>query len=143
MGAEFRVDAFPGKVFKGIVSVINPTLDPATRTGRIEIHIPNKDLTLHSGMFAHVRLALGEREALVISKDALNRLPGTGSYYVYVVEGGKALMKNIKIGVSQEDHVEVLEGLKVGEQVVVKGQNRLKDGTSVMVKRQVAREEGK
>ncbi|MBW2000584.1 MAG: efflux RND transporter periplasmic adaptor subunit, partial [Deltaproteobacteria bacterium] len=124
---------FPGKVFKGEISVINPTLDPATRTGQIEIHIPNKDLTLRSGMFAHIRLALGEKQALVIPKDGLNRLPGTGSYFAYVVEDGKAVMKNIKIGMIQGTYVEVTEGLKEGEQVVVKGQNRLKDGTRVRV----------
>jgi|Deesub1362B_J571_1020462.scaffolds.fasta_scaffold03755_3 HlyD family secretion protein len=134
MKAEIRVDAFPDKVFTGAVSIISPTIDPATRTGEIEIHIPNKDLTLCSGMFAHIRLELGERNALVIPKDALNRLPGTGNYYAYVVEGGKAVMKNIKIGVIQGNYAEVTEGMEEGEQVVVKGQNRLKDGTRVTVK---------
>jgi len=133
MEAEIQVDAFPGKVFKGEISVINPTLDPATRTGQIEIHIPNKDLTLRSGMFAHIRLALGEKQALVIPKDGLNRLPGTGNYFAYVVEDGKSVMKNINIGMIQGTYVEVTEGLKEGEQVVVKGQNRLKDGTRVRV----------
>jgi len=140
MEAEVRVDAFPQRVFKGTVSVINPTLDPATRTGQIEIHVENRDLTLRSGMFARMHLALGEREALVVYKDALNRLPGTGNYYVYVVKGGKAIMKNIKIGASQENHVEIKEGLKEGEQVVVKGQNRLRDGTLVRVMGQGTRE---
>ncbi|RLB31458.1 MAG: hypothetical protein DRH11_13265 [Deltaproteobacteria bacterium] len=140
MEAEVRVDAFPQRVFKGTVSVINPTLDPATRTGQIEIHVENRDLTLRSGMFARMHLALGEREALVVHKDALNRLPGTGNYYVYVVKGGKAIMKNIKIGASQENHVEIKEGLKEGEQVVVKGQNRLRDGTLVRVMGQGTRE---
>ncbi len=133
MKAEIRVDSFPDRVFHGTVSVINPTLDPATRTGEIEIHIPNKDLTLRSGMFTHIRLYLGEKEATVILRDALINLPGTGNYYVFVVENGHAVQKNIETGISQEEYTEVAAGLNLGEQVVVKGQNRLRDGVAVVV----------
>jgi HlyD family secretion protein len=143
MKVEIKVDAYPEKVFTGTVSIINPTIDPRTRTGEIEIHIPNKDLTLSSGMFAHIRLYLGERRGLVVPRDGLNRLPGTGSYYVYVVENGRAVLKNIKTGIAQENYIEVIEGLKRGEKVVVRGQNRLKDGTLVfIVKREGAGAKG-
>ena len=136
MKAEIRVDSFPDRVFQGTVSVINHTLDPATRTCEIEIHIPNKDLTLRSGMFAHIRLYLGEKEATVILRDALINLPGTGNYYVYVVEDNHAVQKNIETGISQEEYTEVAAGLNLGEQVVVKGQNRLRDGVAVVVEGQ-------
>jgi len=141
MKMEIMVDAFPGRVFNGTVSIINPTLDPATRTGEIEIHIPNKDLRLHSGMFAHIRLYLGERKGMVILSDALINVPGTGNYYVYVVENACAVQKNIKTGISQGEYTEVVSGLKAGEQVVVKGQNRLRDGVAVVVEGQVPRDE--
>jgi HlyD family secretion protein len=141
MKVEIMVDAFLDRVFNGTVSVINPTLDPATRTGEIEIYIPNKDLTLCSGMFAHVRLYLGEKEATVILRDALINLPGTGNYYVYVVENAYAVQKNIKTGISQGEYTEVVFGLKAGEQVVIKGQNRLRDGVAVEVEGQVPRDE--
>jgi len=133
METEIRVDAFPEKIFKGFVSIINPTLDPTTRTGEIEIHVPNKDLFLRSGMFAHIRIHLGVKEGLVIPRSASNRLPGTGSYYVYLIKDNKAVMKNIKTGVFQENYMEVREGLKQGEKVVIKGQNRLKDGLPVKI----------
>ena len=133
MEAEISVDAFPQKIFKGFVSIINPTLDPATRTGEIEIYVPNKNLLLRSGMFAHVRIHLGMREGLVVPRAGLSRLPGTGSYYVYLIEENKAVLKNIRIGVFQENYVEIREGLKQGEKVVIKGQNRLKDGLPVKI----------
>ena len=133
MECEITVDAFPDRVFKGIISVINPTLDPATRTGELEIFVPNKDKLLRSGMFAHVRLYLGGKSTLVVNRDALNRLPGTGNYYVYVVQKDKAVLKNIETGFTQGNYVEVTNGLTEGEKVVVKGQNRLKDGVSVVV----------
>ena len=141
MKVEIMVDAFPGRVFNGTVSIINPTLDPATRTGEIEIHIPNKDLTLRSGMFAHIRLYLRERKGMVILSDALINVPGTGNYYVYVVENACAVQKNIKTGISQGEYTEVVSGLKAGEQVVVKGQNRLRDGVAVVVEGQVPKDE--
>lgn len=133
MEAEVTVDSFPDRVFKGGVSIINPTLDPATRTGEIEVHILNMGRLLRSGMFAHVKLFLGKRKGIVIERDALNRLPGTGNYYVYVVEDGRAALKNVKTGTGQGNYVEITDGLTEGEQVVVKGQNRLKDGIPVIV----------
>ncbi|MBI4621502.1 MAG: efflux RND transporter periplasmic adaptor subunit [Desulfobacterales bacterium] len=136
MKVEIEVDAFPDRVFTGTVSVINPTIDPATRTGEIEIHISNKNLSLISGMFAHVRLYLGQKSALVVARDALNKLPGTGSYYVYVVEDGRAVLKNVKTGLDQGNDIEITDGLKAGEKLVVKGQERLKDGSPVIIEDQ-------
>lgn len=133
MKCEITVDAFPDEVFRGNVSIINPTLDPATRTGEIEIHVPNRRKLLRPGMFAHVKLYLGERSVLVVDRDALNRLPGTGNYYVYVVQKDKAVLKNVETGLAQGNYVEITDGLTEGEQVVVKGQNMLKDSAAVVV----------
>ena len=141
MEVEAVVDAFPAKVFTGTVSVINPTLDPATRSGQIEIRIPNRELNLRSGMFAHVKLYLGRKRSLVVERDSLNRLAGTGNYYLYVVEKGKAVLKNVKTGLFQGNYVEITDGLMEGEQVVVRGQEKLKDGIDVLVQHQ-AREGG-
>ena len=133
MEVELRVDSFPDRVFKGTVSIISPTLDPATRTGEIEIQVQNRNLILCSGMFVNILLYLGQKNALTIYKDALMRLPGTGSYYVYIVNNSKAMVKNIKIGLIRGNYAEIKEGLKEGQQVVIKGQNRLKDGMRVKV----------
>ncbi|MCG0277934.1 MAG: efflux RND transporter periplasmic adaptor subunit [Thermanaeromonas sp.] len=133
MKAEITVDAFPGKVFEGVVSVISPTIDPATRTAEIEIRIPNEKYELRSGMFARIKLYLGEREALAVPTEALNKMPGTGSYYVYVVEDNKAILKNVKTGITQGDFTEITEGLAEKELVVIRGQNRLHDGAQVSI----------
>jgi len=131
MKVEIKVDAFPERVFTGTVSVISPTIDPATRSGEIEVRISNEDLTLSSGMFASVKLYLGEMTVLTVSRDALKRLPGTGNYYVYVVEEGRAVLKNVNTGLRQGNNVEIVNGLVAGEKVVIKGQNVLRDGTHV------------
>ncbi|MBE3581917.1 MAG: efflux RND transporter periplasmic adaptor subunit [Thermoanaerobacteraceae bacterium] len=133
MKAEITVDAFPGKVFEGVVSVISPTIDPATRTAEIEIRIPNENYELRSGMFARIKLYLGERKALAVPTEALNKTPGTGSYYVYVVEDSKAVLKNVKTGITQGNLTEITEGLAEKELVVTRGQNRLHDGAQVSI----------
>ncbi|MDY7034349.1 MAG: efflux RND transporter periplasmic adaptor subunit [Thermodesulfobacteriota bacterium] len=145
MRVEIQVDAFPERIFPGKISIVNPTVDPVTHTCDIEIHISNKYLTIKSGMFARVRLYVGQKSALVVPRDALNRFPGTGSYYVYTVEDGKAILKNVKTGQSQGNNIELTSGLKLGEKVVVKGQNRLKDGTTVLIEdlREGAEDQGR
>ena len=133
MPVEISVDAFPEKVFTGTVSIISPAIDPATRTGEIEIHIKNIQRMLRPGMFARIRFYLGQKEAVVIPREALARLPGTGNYYVYVVENGKSVQQNVDIGISEGNFVEVVSGLDKEERVVIKGIDRLKDGTVVNV----------
>ncbi|MDY6853734.1 MAG: efflux RND transporter periplasmic adaptor subunit [Thermodesulfobacteriota bacterium] len=133
MKTEITVDAYPEKVFKGEVSIINPSIDPATRTSEIEVYIQDNDRVLKPGMFAHLKLYLGKKSSVVVPGDALNKLPGTGSYFVYVIEDGKAMLRNIQTGISQRNNVEVTDGLEVGEKIVVRGQNRLKHGTDVII----------
>ena len=131
--AEVKVDAYPNRVFKGNVAIVTPRLEEATRTGEVEVHILNKEHLLRAGMFAHVRLILGKRRVLAVSKDALQKLPGTGVHYLFIIKNGRAYIKNIKIGMSEGKFVEVISGLKRGELVVVKGQNRLKEGVCVEI----------
>lgn len=133
MKAEITVDAFPGKVFEGFLSIISPTIDPAIRTVEIKIHIPNEKHELRSGMFARVKLYLGEREALVVPAESLCKMAGTGSYYVYTVKDNKAVLKNVKTGITQNSFIEIIEGLTEKELVVTRGQNRLYDGAQVSV----------
>jgi len=133
MPAEVVVDAFPGQVFKGVISIVSPTLDPATRTGQVEIRVDNTQSRLRAGMFAHVRLLIGKRKALVVPIDSLNRLPGTGSYYVYCAIGGKAILKNVTIGKIQGQYAEITKGLKKNDIVITKGQNRVKDGSPIRI----------
>lgn len=130
--AEIKTDALPDRIFSEEISLVAPSLDPGSRTAKVEIHPKDKDLPLRSGMFAHIKIYLREKEALVVPRDALNLLPGTGDYYVFIIEQGVAILKNLKTGIKQGDYVEVLEGLNGGEALVINGQNRLKDGVRII-----------
>ncbi len=131
MVAEVQVDAHPGEIFQGRVALVSPLVDPATRTARVEIHVPNPERRLAGGMFANVRLMLGARDALIVPADAIQRLPGTGQPYVYVVADETAHVRNVVTGMHQGDTVAIESGLAAGEVVVVRGQNRLREGRPV------------
>jgi multidrug efflux pump subunit AcrA (membrane-fusion protein) len=128
--AKIAVDAYPDKVFIGKVTLISPVVDLETRSAPIEITIDNKDELLKSGMFAEVRLVVGEHKNVpVVLKEALM---GKGdNLYVYAVEDHKASMRPIKTGIRYGELVEITEGVKSGDVVVVMGQQRLHDGASV------------
>jgi len=130
---RIRVDAFPDRRFDGTISIVGPTVDPMTRAAELEIHIANPDRLLKPGMFANIMLQLGQTTCLTVNQQALIRIPGTGSYFVYVVANGHAEMKNVTIGVHQGAWVEILSGLTDGQTVVIRGQNRLKDGMAVTI----------
>ena len=132
MKAKIRVESYPEKVFEGRVEKINSSLDLSTRTLQAEIYIMNKDRTLKPGMFANVEVVLLEKpQTLVIPKEAV--VEAGNEMSVYVVEGKQATRKPITVGYEQDRMVEVLKGLNAGDQVIIKGQQLIKDGSAIRV----------
>ncbi|MEW6357654.1 MAG: efflux RND transporter periplasmic adaptor subunit [Planctomycetota bacterium] len=133
MNVEVEVDAYPGRVFAGEVRRISPTVAADSRTAEIEVAIPNKEMQLKPGMFARVRIIVGEKkDTLVVATDAVVKSPeGT---HLFIVKDGKASRRPVKIGLTQDSLTEVLEGVQEQEQVVTFGLLMLKDGMDVVVK---------
>jgi multidrug efflux pump subunit AcrA (membrane-fusion protein) len=132
MKAKILTEAYPEKPFEGTVVRINKALDLATRTLQAEINIPNPGRLLKPGMFAKVELALAEKpEALAIPMEAV--LEEGGKRSVFVVEGNQALRKPIITGIEQGRLIEVIEGLKDGDKIVVRGQESLRDRSTIRV----------
>ena len=132
MKAKVRVESYPGRVFEGRVEKINSALDLATRTLQAEVYIPNSDRSLKPGMFANVELALLEKpQTLVIPREAV--IEAGSEMSVFVVEGEQAVRRSVTIGYEQDRSVEVLKGLNEGDQVVIKGQQLIKEGSTIRV----------
>ena len=130
--AEIYVDAYQKQVFRGGVSCISPTVDPESRMADIEIQVDNKDHRLKPGMFARVNLLVQRRNGvLLLSKDSLIR--EHGHTRVFVHENGRALLREVSLGLEGEKYVEVVRGLQEGEEVIVAGQYELKDMIPVRV----------
>jgi HlyD family secretion protein len=131
--AMIMVDAYPKEVFPGKVVSINPMVDRQTRTFRVRIQVPNQQGKLMDGMFARVRLSVGRHCALAVPRDALSRLPGSGTYYVFFVEGNKAVKRTVEIGAVNDQWAEVMKGLVEDDKVVTSGTGRLRSGMDVTV----------
>ena len=126
--AVITTDAFSGHEFSGKVTVVNPMVDRKTRTFRMRIEVPNPAGNLVDGMFARVRLSLEKRSPLAVPRDALQRLPGSGTYYVFVVQENKAHKRTVEIGAMNDQYAEVKDGLVEDDKVVTSGSGRLRSG---------------
>lgn len=110
----------PGRSFIGTIAFVYPYLDPASRTGRVRIKLPNPGLELKPDMYANVSLgkALGER--LAVPEQAV--LYAGERQFVFVDLGeGRLTPRRVTLGQRAGDWVEVLEGLRAGEVVVTSG----------------------
>jgi membrane fusion protein (multidrug efflux system) len=126
----FRVAALPGREFTGIVDFVDPVVQLPARTITVKARVPNVRRALQAGMFIEARLATATRpDAVVIPEDAVLSLQG--AQIVWVVVDGKAVRREVTLGVRTPGFVEVREGVAAGEQVVVGGAERLGPGASV------------
>lgn len=131
--AELTVGGYPGRVFRGSVGTIEPTLSTATRTALAEIVVANADGVLRPGMYAHVKLFLRPREIARIPHDAVVQQEGTGAYYAMVVEDGRAARRDLELGGTYGEYHELLSGVEVGESVITAGRYRLAVGAAVQI----------
>ena len=131
--AQVRIDAYPQRRFEGVVSVVNTALSPATRSADIEIHLDNPEGLLQPGMYARLTLVMEQVEAVVVDRDAVMRMPGTGSDFVFTVENDRAVQINVVAGLSQGRFVQLRQGVTPGMMVVVEGQGALRHGERVKI----------
>ena len=125
------VDAYSDQFFKGRVWKVSPVVDPATRSMQIEAKVENPAGRLHSGMFGEVMLITGSRPHVVaVPKDALSEGSGPS---VFVVENGKAVKREVEVGLQGDLFFEIRKGVRPGEKVVIFGLYGLQDGSSVEV----------
>ena len=120
--AEIRVPAYPGRVWEGQVEYIYPELDPKSRTLRVRLAFDNPDGLLKANMFADVAIYGGpKRDVLAIPAEAVIET-GRRSSVVLALGGGRFQPVDVVTGMRGNGMVEILSGLKAGEQVVISGQ---------------------
>ena len=135
---ELALDALPGRVFKGRIEALDSQVDPNGRALRVRAAVENGGALLKPGMFARPRVLFSVREgAVVVPEEAL--VPQGGKQLIFkVVDGadGKKVSQRMeaKVGLRLPGKVEILDGLKAGDQVVTAGHNRLLRGDSVAVR---------
>ena len=117
--AKVRIDAYPDKVFEGKVAYAYPTLKTETRTMQVRVELPNPGLLLKPGMFAQVEVAAPVRNNTVTVPVSAVIDSGTRRIVLVQLKEGRFDPREVKLGARSDDYVEVLDGVRDGELVVV------------------------
>ncbi|MGQ9644913.1 MAG: efflux RND transporter periplasmic adaptor subunit [Thermodesulfobacteriota bacterium] len=134
---QFTVKAFPDEKFTATLQFISPTADPATRNVRMKAAVPNVRQRLKPGFFAEVTVQTGANlRAVVVPESAL--FSQEGKMFAFVVENGVVHRREVETGHRFDGKVEILKGVRNGEQVVTAGHEQLSDGTRVTISTQKA-----
>lgn len=132
---SIEMDAYPGEVFTGKISLVYPAIDAATHTFPVEIKVANADRKLRPGMFARATLNLGTEQHVVVPDIAIVKRAGSGDRFVYVYEDGKVSYNKVELGQRMGDRYELLSGVPNNATIVIAGQNKLSDGIEVEVRK--------
>ena len=130
--ARLTVEELPGQTFTGAVTRFAHALDQATKTMLTEIELPNPNRGLRPGAYASVRLELERKpDALLIPVPALvTEKAGT---FVFTIADGKAKKTPVQAGFNDGVNVEITDGVKPGEPVILVGKQTLTDGQPVTI----------
>lgn len=123
--------AYPGVQFEGTITNVNSRIDPATRSFSIRTKIDNAAEQLRPGMLLTITLQKRVLNTLVIDEKAL--VPDHEDQFVFKVVDGKAVKTKVIIGERRPGKVQILEGVAIGDEVVVQGTLRIRDGSELRV----------
>lgn len=127
---SLTLDAYPKRKLKAQIVKIYPEIEPKTRTRTVEAKV-SEEVELLRGMFARLELALETvAHAVTISDSALVVKPN-GKVVVYVVIDGVAKARVVSVGIESGRRVQIKSGIAAGDRVVVRGNEKLKDGAKV------------
>jgi RND family efflux transporter MFP subunit len=131
--AEIVSEALPGQKFAGVVDRISPVVDPSSGMVRVTISITDRQRVLKPGMFVNVHLITDtKRNAVLIPKKAV--IYDDNMQFVYVVRQDTLALKiPLRPGYADRDHIEALEGIGIGDTIIVVGHSGMKDSTRVKI----------
>jgi HlyD family secretion protein len=153
------VDAYPGQNFYGIISAIYPATATGTPNFSIRVTIPNIEGKLRPGMYARGGIVTETHQNAVVipasamapavqqsgfqanssSNGIVSPNPAMPPQQVFVVQGAKAYIRPVEVGIFTGDKAEIISGLSPGESLVVKGESFLQDGSPVKIAQQPGR----
>ena len=129
-GSKVSVPAVPGTVFSGKVIFVSSVVDPETRTVKVRTEVANRDGRLKPDMFANVQIITqADRSAISVLQSAV--LNDDGQSVVFVLTAGGYEKRVVTTGIQSDDRIEIRDGVKAGEKVVVKGNYLLLEQSKV------------
>jgi len=126
-----RSAAFPDREFTGTITAVDSRIDPVSRAFRTRAVIPNPDSALPAGMFLSLTLVLEQEDRVTVPEEAI--VFQAAETYVFVAEDDTARRRIVRTGQRQDGRIAILSGLEEGEAVVVRGLQRVRDGSPLKV----------
>ncbi len=125
LAIEVRVAAYSDTVFQGAISYVGAMVDPMTRTVMVRADLPNPDRRLRPEMFADVTVLIPERSVLAVPRMAVQQV-GNRTIVFAVQSHNRFELRDVVIGESSGDHIEIKSGVNEGDEVVTQGSYALK-----------------
>jgi len=123
-GASVSSDAYPGRVFRGHVSYVDPKLDQATRTAQVRIDLANPGQMFKIGMYVNIgfaALGASEKTMPMVPKDAVQAIGSQQYVFAATDKSNEFLLRQVKLAPESNGFYPVIEGLSVGDRIVTEG----------------------
>ncbi|HKS26505.1 MAG TPA: efflux RND transporter periplasmic adaptor subunit [Pyrinomonadaceae bacterium] len=123
-GASITSQSYPGRVFRGRVTYVDPALDPTTRTAQVRVELANPGQALKIGMYVQVAFATiggSEQTMPTVPVSAVQNLGNQQVVFVATTDPNVFVMRPVRLGPETNGRYPVLEGLTVGERIVTEG----------------------
>lgn len=131
--ALVTIDAYAGRKIIGTVDLVSYKADPATKTFKVRVVIDNTDHAIRPGMIGRVYFQRRIiTDALSVPLHAI--VDKGGDRLIFLVVDGAVQARAVKVGVIQRDRVQIIEGIKAGDRIIVAGQHDVEEGMRVSVK---------
>ncbi|MDO6564818.1 efflux RND transporter periplasmic adaptor subunit [Amphritea sp. 1_MG-2023] len=142
MPVEIQIDALQNRqqqpfAVSGKISRIYPTIDPATRSGTLEISLNPAPQGARPGQFARVKFSIARQQVMLLPIGSL-RQSADGSYVYIIDRDNKVQIRSLETGLKTGEQIEILTGLQPEEQVITRGFTNLKPGMQVTVVNRVS-----
>ena len=131
-GVSLQVDAYKDRSFAGIVTAVNPAVDPVSRAATVEGQVENAGDALRQGMFVTARITReGGSRGVFVPKSAVARDETTNSYRVFVIDDGVARLKVVQLGVEEAESWQIISGVDPDVTVATSALEQLYEGAKV------------
>lgn len=123
-GANITSDAYVGRIFRGRVSYVDPRIDAATRTAQVRVELANPGLALKIGMYVNISFGaqgLAEKTVPVISRESVQTIGNQQVVFVATDKPNEFILRTVRLGQESNSLYPVLEGLSVGDRIIIEG----------------------
>lgn len=132
---EARADAYPGQQFNAKIATVETRINPDTRALLVRAVLQNSERKLRPGMLLKINLIQGRHQGLVVPEEALFSV--RKQHFVYALNPDDTVVKKaVRIGMRREGIVEIVDGISEGEQIISRGQQKVREGDVVKVQQE-------